>query len=104
MGKYSDKIKDIANELTREELLDVMKQWYETQERWDNTQPGGYYMEWGWDNELFSHQIMFIDPVNRKCDVMDHSVKSHPVKTIDHLPKSFPDEHDAVEYYQHNIS
>lgn len=99
MGKYTNDINSLANELTREDLINVVEKWIETQERWDNTRPGGYYMEWGWDNELFCHQILDIDPILRICSVMDYSVQSHPIKTINHLPESFPTEQEAVNYY-----
>lgn len=99
MGKYTNDIKSLSNELSRQELLDVCEKWIEVQERWDNTQPGGYYMEWGWDNELFCHQILDINPFQRICSVMDYSVKSHPIKTIDYLPESFPTEQEAVAHY-----
>jgi len=105
MGRYTNEINSLANDLSRLDLINVVEKWIETQERWDNAVTGQYYMEHGWDmDELFCHQILDINPIERVCLVVDLSIFSRPVTTINHLPKCFPTQQEAAEYYSKHLS
>lgn len=100
MGKYSQEIKSLSNELSKEEIVDLCEKWIEVQERWDNHKPSNrFYLEYGSFGDLFLHEIQLVEPTNRLCFVVDHSVFSRPTKTINYLPVAFPTQKDAIEYY-----
>lgn len=99
MSRFSHEINSMARELSREELLSVCEKWIQEQERWDNSPTSGYYMEDGSYGDLFLQHVQNVDPINRVCFVVDLSQFSRPVKYIEYLPKIFPTEQQAVEYY-----
>jgi hypothetical protein len=103
MTKTLDEIKSIAEDLTGEDIILLCEKWIEEQKRWENAQPGGYFMEHGWDmDELFCLQILEINPKERLCSVVDHSQFKKPISVTHQLPKYFPTQQEAAEYYSKN--
>lgn len=100
MGQYSNEINSLAKFLTGEEITLLCEKWIEEQERWDNYNPvNKFYLEDGSFGDLFLHEIQLVEPSKRLCFVVDLSIFSRPVRTINYLPVSFPTQKEAIEYY-----
>lgn len=93
-------LRNLAENLTQDEIIKIATYWTEEQNRWDNYNPiNRFYLENGSYGDLFLHEIQNVDNISRTCFVVDHSQFSRPTKYIDYLPVAFPTQQEAIEYY-----
>lgn len=101
--RSQDEIKSMGKDLTKDQLKYLFETWVENQQKWDTFANSGkrHYMEVGTWGDLFHHEVLSVDPVNRLCHVKDHSVSEKPVKITRDIitDEIFETKEEAINYY-----
>ena len=98
-----NELKDIADDLSRENLKSIITFWGKNQNKWEelNDSNKRHYMDVGTWGDLFHQEILSVDPTNKLMHVRDWSQRD---KYIVNIVREIPDEvfeilNDAIEYY-----
>jgi hypothetical protein len=98
-----DEIKSMAKDLTKDQLQELFDFWLIEQKKWEELalSPKRHYMDVGTFGDLFHHQVISVDPVNRLAHVKDHSIPKQPVKIVNNIVNEeiFNTKDEAVVYY-----
>jgi len=101
--RSQDEIKSMGKDLTKDQLRYLFEIWVEEQKKWEDLANSRkrHFMDVGTWGDLFHHEILSIDPINRLCHVKDHSIPEKPVKVIRDIltDEVFETKDEAVIFY-----